>query len=264
MHTAMAEMESRLTLLNKVPEVTIVFWIIKIMSTTVGETGADYLAVHVGLGATVTAAIMVIFLIAALIWQLRAPRYTPWVYWLTVVLVSVVGTQITDFLTDKLEISLYVSTATFAVLLALTFAVWYSVERTLSIHTIVTTRRELFYWGAILSRLRRLARCSRRSGNARACERPLFRLHALIAFARAARRDRRHTKGLLSLSALLPPTLLPPLLSTILSPLLLPSLLSAVLSSLLLPPLLSAVLSPLLLSALFLLANSVIDSVALF
>ena len=95
-------------------------------------------------------AIMIIFLIAALIWQLRAPRYTPWVYWLTVVLVSVVGTEITDFLTDKLEISLYVSTATFAVLLALTFAVWYSVERTLSIHTIVTTRRELFYWGAIL------------------------------------------------------------------------------------------------------------------
>lgn len=150
MHTPMAEMESRLTLRNKVPEVTIVFWIIKIMSTTVGETGADYLAVHVGLGATVTAAIMIIFLIAALIWQLRAPRYTPWVYWLTVVLVSVVGTQITDFLTDKLEISLYVSTANFAVLLALTFAVWYSVERTLSIHTIVTTRRELFYWGAIL------------------------------------------------------------------------------------------------------------------
>ena len=150
MDTAMAKTESQATLLNKVPEVTIVFWIIKIMSTTVGETGADYLAVHVGLGATVTAAIMVTFLIAALIWQVRAPRYVPWIYWLTVVLVSVVGTQITDFLTDKLEISLYVSTAIFAVLLALTFAVWYSVERTLSIHTIVTTRRELFYWAAIL------------------------------------------------------------------------------------------------------------------
>ena len=91
-----------------------------------------------------------LFLIAALIRQVRAPRYVPWIYWLTVVLVSVVGTQITDFLTDKLEISLYVSTAIFAVLLALTFAVWYAVERTLSIHTIVTTRRELFYWAAIL------------------------------------------------------------------------------------------------------------------
>jgi uncharacterized membrane-anchored protein len=143
-------MEIRSTLLNKVPEITIVFWIIKIMSTTVGETGADYLAVHVGLGATVTAAIMVVFLIAALIRQVRAPRYVPWIYWLTVVLVSVVGTQITDFLTDKLDISLYVSSAIFSVLLALTFAVWYAVERTLSIHTIVTTRRELFYWAAVL------------------------------------------------------------------------------------------------------------------
>ena len=150
MNTEMVKMERRSTSLNKVPEITIVFWIIKIMSTTVGETGADYLAVHVGLGATVTAAILVTFLIAALIRQLRAPRYVPWIYWLTVVLVSVVGTQITDFLTDKLEISLYVSTAIFAVLLALTFAVWYAVERTLSIHTIVTTRRELFYWAAIL------------------------------------------------------------------------------------------------------------------
>ena len=151
MNTAMSNTESRISLLNKVPEITIVFWVIKIMSTTVGETGADYLAVHVGLGANVTAAIMVTFLIAALIWQLRSPRYVPWIYWLTVVLVSVVGTQITDFLTDKLEISLYVSTAAFfAILLALTFAVWYAVERTLSIHTIVTTRRELFYWAAIL------------------------------------------------------------------------------------------------------------------
>lgn len=150
MDLAIAGATSRRTLLNKVPEVTIIFWIIKIMSTTVGETGADYLAVHVGLGTTLTAAIMVAFLIAALVWQVRTPRYTPWIYWLTVVLVSVVGTQITDFLTDKLGISLYVSTAAFATLLALTFAVWYGFERTLSIHTIVTTRRELFYWAAIL------------------------------------------------------------------------------------------------------------------
>jgi uncharacterized membrane-anchored protein len=137
-------------MVNKVPEVTLVFWIIKIMSTTVGETGADYLAVHVGLGTTLTAAIMVCFLAAALTIQLRARRYVPWIYWLTVVLVSVVGTQITDALTDRLDISLYASTAAFAVALAATFAVWYRTERTLSIHTIVTTRRELFYWAAIL------------------------------------------------------------------------------------------------------------------
>jgi uncharacterized membrane-anchored protein len=137
-------------MLNKVPEVTLVFWIIKIMSTTVGETGADYLAVHVGLGTAITGALMSSLLIAALLLQLRSTRYVPWIYWLTVVLVSVVGTQITDALTDGLGVSLYVSTACFGVALAATFALWYRIERTLSIHTIVTRRRELFYWAAIL------------------------------------------------------------------------------------------------------------------
>jgi uncharacterized membrane-anchored protein len=137
-------------MLNKVPEVTAIFWIIKILSTTVGETGADYLAVHVGLGATVTAAIMAGLFVVALVLQLRAPAYIPWIYWLTVVLVSVVGTQVTDLLTDKLEISLYISTAVFACVLASTFAIWYGVERTLSIQAIVTARRELFYWASIL------------------------------------------------------------------------------------------------------------------
>lgn len=137
-------------MLNKVPEVTLIFWIIKIMSTTVGETGADYLAVHVGLGTTVTSLLMAGLLAVALIVQLGMNRYVPWTYWLTVVLVSVVGTQITDFLSDKLDISLYVSTAAFSVVLAAIFAVWYALERTLSIHSIVTTRCELFYWAAIL------------------------------------------------------------------------------------------------------------------
>ncbi|UGA48598.1 hypothetical protein HU230_0026695 [Bradyrhizobium quebecense] len=138
------------SVLNKVPEVTLIFWLIKIMSTTVGETGADYLAVHVGLGTSVTGLLMMTLLAAVLAIQLRMDRYVPWVYWLTVVLVSIVGTQITDALTDKLEISLYVSTAAFAIALAATFAIWFSVERTLSIHSIVTKRRELFYWAAIL------------------------------------------------------------------------------------------------------------------
>jgi uncharacterized membrane-anchored protein len=137
-------------MLNKVPEVTLAFWIIKIMSTTVGETGADYLAVHVGLGTAVTGAVMAVLLAAALFLQMRARRYVPWIYWLTVVLISVVGTQITDALTDGLGVSLYVSTIAFAAALAAIFAVWYAVERTLSIHTIVTTRREQFYWWAIL------------------------------------------------------------------------------------------------------------------
>src|SRR3954453_23870432 len=137
-------------MLNKIPEVTLAFWVIKIMSTTVGETGADYLAVHVGLGTALTDGIMTVRLILSLLLQLRARRYVPWRYWLTIVLVSVVGTQITDALTDGFEVSLYLSTAVFAVALATTFAVWYALERTLSIRTIVATRRELFYWTAIL------------------------------------------------------------------------------------------------------------------
>jgi uncharacterized membrane-anchored protein len=137
-------------MLNKVPEVTLAFWIIKIMSTTVGETGADYLAVHVGLGTASTDGIMLAALIVSLLLQLRAREYVPWRYWLTVVLVSVVGTQLTDFLSDQMEVSLYLSTSVFAVALALTFAIWYASERTLSIRTIVTRRRELFYWAAIL------------------------------------------------------------------------------------------------------------------
>src|ERR1700737_4199474 len=112
-------------MLNKGPEVTLAFWVIKIMSTTVGETGADYLAVHVGLGTAVTSGITVSLLLVALLLQLRTRRYVPWIYWLTVVLVSIVGTQITDLLTDKLGISLYTSTAAFSVVLAATFAVWY-------------------------------------------------------------------------------------------------------------------------------------------
>ena len=136
--------------LNKVPVVTLGFWIIKIMSTTVGETGADYLAVNAGLGKAATSGAMAVFLTVSLIAQLRTRAYTPWIYWLTVVLVSVVGTQITDILTDGLGVSLYLSTAVFAALLAGIFAVWYRSERTLSILTISTRKRELFYWAAIL------------------------------------------------------------------------------------------------------------------
>jgi uncharacterized membrane-anchored protein len=137
-------------MLNKVPQVTVVFWAIKILSTTVGETGADYLAVHVGLGTAITGAIMGGLLIAALVQQLRSRRCIARLYWLTVVLVSIVGTQITDALTDNLEVSLYTSTLVFGLGLAVVLAVWYRVERTLSIQAITTRRRELFYWAAIL------------------------------------------------------------------------------------------------------------------
>ena len=136
--------------LNKVPEVTLSFWLIKILSTTVGETGADFLAVDVGLGAAITTLGMTALLALALFVQLRKSAYTPWIYWLTVVLVSIVGTQITDVLTDMLDVSLYTSTAVFSVLLAAIFLVWQRVEKSLSIHAIVTPRRELFYWATVL------------------------------------------------------------------------------------------------------------------
>ena len=137
-------------LLNKVPAVTLFFWLIKILSTTVGETAADYLAVHAGLGSVLTCGIMTSFLALALLIQIRLNRYVPWIYWLSVVLLSIVGTQITDALTDGLGVSLYLSTAVFCLLLAIVFGAWYLRERTLSIHTIVSRRRELFYWTAIL------------------------------------------------------------------------------------------------------------------
>ncbi len=136
--------------LNKVPEITLSFWVIKILTTTVGETGADYLAVNAGLGQAVTRTGMALFLAVALFLQIRARRYTPWLYWLSVVLVSVVGTQITDLLTDDMNVSLYLSTLVFAVALGIIFIVWNRSEHTLSMQNIDTRNRELFYWAAIL------------------------------------------------------------------------------------------------------------------
>lgn len=135
---------------NKVPAAVLSFWLIKVLSTTVGETGADYLAVNAGLGASVTGCITATLLAIALAAQLRSRRFLPWLYWLCVVLLSVAGTQITDALTDGLGVSLYLSTGVFAVMLALLFAAWYRRERTLSITTINTGRRERCYWAAIL------------------------------------------------------------------------------------------------------------------
>jgi uncharacterized membrane-anchored protein len=137
-------------MLNKVPEVTLYFWIIKILCTTVGETAADYLNVNLGFGLTNTTYAVSAILAVVLVFQFRLRMYVPTVYWLAVVLISVVGTLITDNLVDNLGVPLTTSTIAFAVALAVTFAVWYASERTLSIHTIVTRRREAFYWLAVL------------------------------------------------------------------------------------------------------------------
>ncbi|MBI6873503.1 hypothetical protein [Clostridium aciditolerans] len=144
------ETKQRKILLSKVPEVTIFFWIIKILCTTVGETFSDFLNVNLGLGLTQTTIIMGIAFIVVLYIQFRATKYIPGIYWLTVVLISVFGTLVTDNLTDGMGVPLELSTAVFAVLLGLTFLFWYLSEKTLSIHSIYTRKREAFYWLTIL------------------------------------------------------------------------------------------------------------------
>ena len=148
MHTKRIEGVSRM--LNKVPQVTIFFWIVKILCTTVGETAADFLSVNLKLGLTRTTYVMGTLLLVSLAVQLRVRRYVPIVYWVTVVLLSVVGTLVTDNLVDNFGVALQTTTVIFGLALGATFIAWYVSERTLSIHTIYTTRRELFYWSAIL------------------------------------------------------------------------------------------------------------------
>ena len=136
--------------LNKVPEVTIWFWIIKILCTTVGESFADWISVDLAVGLINTTLIFTLVLAAVLAWQMRLPRYHPFSYWLVVVVLSVTGTLYTDILTDDRHVSLAVTTPVFAGLLAVVFAIWYAREHTLSIHSILTPPREAFYWLAIL------------------------------------------------------------------------------------------------------------------
>ena len=140
----------RRQMLNKVPEVTLYFWVIKVLCTTVGETASDYLSTNVGLGLTNTTFITGALLLAVLVAQFRARKYIPSIYWLGIVLISVVGTQITDNLTDNAGVSLVTTTIVFSIVLAAVFGAWYAGERTLSIHTIYSTRREGFYWLAVL------------------------------------------------------------------------------------------------------------------
>jgi uncharacterized membrane-anchored protein len=147
--TARARLSTR-QLLNKVPEVTVYFWVIKVLCTTVGETASDYLSDNVGLGLTKTTFITAALLTAVLVAQFRASRYVAGIYWAGIVLISIVGTQITDNLSDNLGVSLVVTTVGFSIALAAVFATWYGFERTLSIHTIYTRRREGSYWLAVL------------------------------------------------------------------------------------------------------------------
>jgi uncharacterized membrane-anchored protein len=138
------------TMLNKVPLVTLFFWVIKIMATTVGETAADFLSVDLNLGLGNTSLLVGTLLVITLVMQFSARKYVPSIYWLVVVLISIFGTLVTDNLVDIYGVSLETTTILFSIALVITFVAWYVSEKTLSIHTIFTTRREGFYWIAIL------------------------------------------------------------------------------------------------------------------
>ncbi|WP_427925045.1 hypothetical protein [Streptomyces sp. cg40] len=136
--------------LNKVPEITLYFWVIKVLCTTVGETAADLLNEKAGLGLTGVSVLMSALLAVVLVVQFRTTAYRAGVYWLAVALISVVGTLISDNLTDNMGVPLETTTTVFGIVLAVVFVVWYRRERTLSIHSIDTTSRESFYWLAVL------------------------------------------------------------------------------------------------------------------
>lgn len=135
---------------NKVPEITLYFWIIKILCTTVGETAADFLNTSLNLSLSGTSLVTGIVLIIALAYQFKTKKYTPSIYWLSVLLISIVGTLITDNLTDTFEISLMTTTSICSAALIFIFIIWYKKEGTLSIHSIFTPRREFFYWLTVL------------------------------------------------------------------------------------------------------------------
>ena len=135
--------------LRKVPEITIYFWIIKLLTTAMGESSSDYLVYHINPYLAVI--LGGVGLLASLVLQLLVRRYIPWIYWLAVTMVAIFGTMAADVIHIVLGIPYLASSVFFAVSLAIIFAVWYASEKTLSIHSINTLRRELFYWVAVLA-----------------------------------------------------------------------------------------------------------------
>lgn len=135
--------------IRKVPEITLYFWIVKLLSTAMGESTSDYLVFQIN--PYVAVVLGSLGLVVALILQLLARRYVAWIYWLAVVMVAVFGTMAADVAHVVLHIAYVVSTAFFASGLAIIFVVWYANERTLSIHTIYAGRRELFYWATVMA-----------------------------------------------------------------------------------------------------------------
>jgi uncharacterized membrane-anchored protein len=140
---------SRTILASKVPEIGVLFWVVKVLTTGMGESTSDFFVKQ--FDPVIVVLIGFIVFACALIVQLRARHYVPWIYWLAVVMVSVFGTMAADVTHIVLGVPYLVSSTVFAIVLAVIFVVWHRVERTLSIHSITTTRRELFYWATVLT-----------------------------------------------------------------------------------------------------------------
>ncbi len=135
--------------LSKVPEITVYFWIIKLLTTAMGEVTSDFMVNHID--PIIAVALGGIGLIVALVLQFAVRRYVPWIYWLTAIMVAIFGTMVADVIHIGLGVPYLVSTIAFAVALIAIFAVWYISEKTLSIHSIYTRRREVFYWATVMA-----------------------------------------------------------------------------------------------------------------
>src|SRR5579884_3679753 len=139
----------RTALLRKVPQVGLLFWIIKLCTTAMGESTSDFLVFHFNPYAAVVSGFIVFFIVMWL--QFRTPQYVPWVYWLNVLMVAIFGTMAADVTHVVLGVPYIVSTIAFAIALAIVFYLWQKSEGTLSIHSIITPRREAFYWATVLA-----------------------------------------------------------------------------------------------------------------
>ena len=139
----------RQQLFSKVPEITVYFWIVKVLSTAMGEATSDYLVY--AMNHYVAVALGAIGLVVSLVLQFSVRRYVAWIYWLVVCMVAIFGTMVADVAHIVLGIPYAVSSIAFAIILAIVFLCWYAAERTLSIHSIFTRRREVFYWATVLA-----------------------------------------------------------------------------------------------------------------
>ncbi len=134
---------------RKVPEVTVLFWIVKLLSTAMGESTSDFLVYQID--PYVAVILGCVGLVGALTLQLLARRYIAWVYWFAVVMVAVFGTMAADVTHVVLGVPYLISTMVFAVVLSIVFLVWHTSEKTLSIHSVHAGRRELFYWATVMA-----------------------------------------------------------------------------------------------------------------